>query len=214
MATRRSGASEGGVPRCPGTRWLEDLWQDARYALRIFAKNPGTTAVAVLSLALAIGPNATLFSVVDRMFLRPVTVQGSSEIFFLYPKADRAGKSESPSYPDFLDYQARGRGVADFIANSGRGVMLNVNRRQPVGVRGFGLRQLLPGVGGARRRGANAGGKRCPLRRRAASGADLLAVAAEVRRGGRYRRQDHHDPIPAVLCRGGGSARLPAAEPA
>ncbi len=110
-----------------GTRWLEDLWQDARYALRMFAKNPGATAVAVLSLALAIGPNATLFSVVDRMFLRPVTVQGSSEIFFLYPKADRAGRSESPSFPDFLDYQARGRGVAEFIANSGRGVTVNVN---------------------------------------------------------------------------------------
>jgi predicted permease len=110
-----------------GARWLIDLWKDARYALRMFAKNPGTTAVAVLSLALAIGPNATLFSVVDRLFLRPVTVQGSSEIYFLYPKADRAGRSEIPSYPDFLDYQARGRGVADFIANSGRGVTVNVN---------------------------------------------------------------------------------------
>lgn len=110
-----------------GTRWLEDLWKDLRYALRMFAKNPGTTAVAVLSLALAIGPNAALFTVVDRMFLRPVTVQGSSEIFFLYPKADRAGRSESPSYPDFLDYQARGRGVADFIASAGRGLTVNVN---------------------------------------------------------------------------------------
>jgi len=110
-----------------GTHWLEDLWKDVRYALRMFAKNPGTTAVAVLSLAFAIGPNATLFTVVDRMFLRPVTVQGSSQIYFLYPKADRANKSESPSYPDFLDYQARGRGVADFIASSGRGVTVNVN---------------------------------------------------------------------------------------
>ena len=125
----------------------------------------------------------------------------------------RAGL-ESPSYPDFLDYQARGRGVADFIASTGRGVMVNVNGANQLVFVGFGLRQLLPGVGGARRRGANAGGKRCPLRRRAAGGADLLAVAAEVRRGGRYRRQDHHAPIPAVLCRGSGFARLPAAEPA
>jgi len=110
-----------------GARWLEDLRKDVRYALRIFAENPGSTAVAVVSLALAIGPNATLFSVVDRMFLRPVTIQGSSEIYFLYPKADLAGKSEIPSYPDFLDYQARGRGVAEFIADSGRGVTVNVN---------------------------------------------------------------------------------------
>ena len=108
-------------------RWLEDLWRDARYALRMFAKNPGTTAVAVLSLAVAIGPNTTLFSVVDRLFLKPATVQGSSQIFFLYAKADRAGVIENTTYPDFLDYQARGRDVADFIAAFGHGVILNVN---------------------------------------------------------------------------------------
>jgi predicted permease len=110
-----------------GTRWLEDIWQDARYSLRMFAKNPGTTAVAVLSLALAIGPNATLFSVVDRLFFRPATVQGVSKLFFLGVKTDRQGVWEYPSYPDFLDYQARSRGVADFIAGIGHGVLLNVN---------------------------------------------------------------------------------------
>jgi predicted permease len=110
-----------------GTRWLEDLWRDARYALRMFAKNPGTTAVAVLSLALAIGPNATLFSVVDRLLLKPVTVQGNSRVFFLFAKTDRQNVWEYPSYPDFLDYQAGGRGVADFVAAMGHGVLLNVN---------------------------------------------------------------------------------------
>ena len=63
---------------------------------RMFAKNPGTTAVAVLSLALAIGPNATLFSVVDRMFLRPVTVQGRSQMFYLWVKGDRQGVWDNP----------------------------------------------------------------------------------------------------------------------
>jgi hypothetical protein len=92
-----------------GTRWLEDLWHDARYALRTFAKNPGTTAVAVLSLALAIRPNATLFSVVDRLFLKPVTVQGSSQVFFLYARAERQKVPERPSYPDFLDLDRDGR---------------------------------------------------------------------------------------------------------
>src|SRR5574340_1521383 len=106
---------------------MSGFLHDLRYALRMFAKNPGTTAVALLSLALAIGPNATLFSVVDRMFLKPTTVQGVSNIFFFNAKTDRQGVWEYPSYPDFLDYQARGRGVADFIAGDIRGVMLRMN---------------------------------------------------------------------------------------
>jgi putative ABC transport system permease protein len=106
--------------------WLLDLGHDARYALRIFGKNPGTTAVAVLSLALAIGPNATLFSVVDRMFLRPVTVQGSSRMYFLSINGDRQNASD-PFYPDFLDYQSRGREVADFTASVGQAVTVSVN---------------------------------------------------------------------------------------
>jgi predicted permease len=110
-----------------GTRWLEDLWQDVRYALRMFAKNPGTTAVAVLSLALAIGPNATLFSVVDRIFLRPVTVHGSSRMFYLWIKGERQGVWDNQSYPDYLDYRAGGRGVADIIASAGGGAPLSVN---------------------------------------------------------------------------------------
>jgi MacB-like periplasmic core domain len=110
-----------------GTRWVEDLLQDGRYAFRMFAKNPGTTIVAVLSLALAMGPNATLFSVVDRVFLRPVTVQGGSQIFFLSVRSDREKRLENPSYPDFLDYEARAAAVADFIASSGYGMLLSVN---------------------------------------------------------------------------------------
>jgi predicted permease len=126
MATGGSEHLEGGHD-ARSTRWLIDLWQDARYALRMFGKNPGTTAVAVLSLALAIGPNATLFSVVDRMFLRPVTVQGSSRMFFLATKSDRQNVWEFPSYPDFLDYQTRGRALADFAASVGQAVTVSVN---------------------------------------------------------------------------------------
>jgi hypothetical protein len=48
------------------------LFQDIRFAHRIFAKNPGMTAVAVLSLGLATGPNAALFSVVNTLFLRTI----------------------------------------------------------------------------------------------------------------------------------------------
>ena len=62
---------------------MSTLLNDIRYSLRMSAKYPGTTAVAVLSLALAIGPNTTLFSVVDKMFLRPPPIQGLSEVYQL-----------------------------------------------------------------------------------------------------------------------------------
>ena len=80
-------------------------------------------------------------------------------MYFLSTKGDRQNVLEFPSYPDFLDYQARGRGVADFTASVGQAVTVNVSGANELVSDGNGFRKLLPGVGGARRRGTNAGGK-------------------------------------------------------
>ena len=86
-----------------------------RFALRMLLKSPGFTAVAVLTLALGIGANTTMFTAVNAILLRPLP----------YPQPDRlveileAARQESPSvvaYPDFLDWQQQTKGFADMAA--------------------------------------------------------------------------------------------------
>jgi predicted permease len=102
------------------------MFRDLRFAARMLAKNPGTAAVAVISLAIAIGPNCALFSVVDRLILKPPPVQGIGHIFDMEVRSERPGEWQWTSYPDFLDFQAQAGDVASFAATFDRkGAMLN-----------------------------------------------------------------------------------------
>jgi predicted permease len=85
---------------------MQTLWQDLRFGVRMLRKNPGFTAVAVLTLAVAIGANAVVFSVMNGLILRALNVPQSQSLYIIERASD---KDSSQSYLNYLDLRDRNR---------------------------------------------------------------------------------------------------------
>jgi predicted permease len=97
-----------------GVRLLEDILQDLRYALRVLSKSPAFAFVSVLSLALGIGVNATVFGFVNAVMLRPLPLPDHAELV-------RIHDDNLPAYSDFLAFNERApvfRGLAAYDFDS------------------------------------------------------------------------------------------------
>jgi predicted permease len=92
---------------------MQTLWQDLRFAVRMLKKNPGFTAVAVLTLAVAIGANAVVFSAMNGLILRALNVPRPESLYTIERGND---KDSSESYPDYLDLRDRNRSFDGLIA--------------------------------------------------------------------------------------------------
>src|SRR6185437_13636071 len=106
----------GALPSLGGT--MGTLLQDLRYAIRMLVKSPGFTAIAVLTLALGIGANTALFSVVNGVLLSPLPYPQPNQLVALYSRTTQFSES-SISYPNFLDWQRDNRSFASLGAYRG-----------------------------------------------------------------------------------------------
>ncbi len=90
---------------------MRNLWQDLRFAVRVLVKSPGMTAVAVLTLALGIGANTAIFSLVNSFLLRPLPVPHAEQIAYLTFETKAGTLQNNFSIAEFQDIR-RGSGAA------------------------------------------------------------------------------------------------------
>jgi predicted permease len=97
-----------------GTRWLEDLWQDFRYALRTLRQKPGFALVALATLGLGIGATTVMFTVINGVILKPLPYLHPDRLVKLQEKTDwstQFGNLWGFTYPNFLDCKSGTRSL-------------------------------------------------------------------------------------------------------
>ena len=103
---------------------MSPLFQDLKYGLRMLAKNPGFTAVAVLTLALGIGANTAIFTLVDTMLLRPLPVANPGRLVVVNTKSPQWGEVEL-SYLDYEDIRQQAKSFSGVTIYDREGRFLN-----------------------------------------------------------------------------------------
>jgi len=125
---------------------MNAFMQDLKYGIRMLAKSPGFAVVAILTLALGIGANTALFSVVNGVLLNPLPFPQPDQLYAVYGMASASGET-SVSYLNFLDWQKRNQSFSGLGAYLDQDYMLT-GTGQPERIQGYRISaEFFPVVG-------------------------------------------------------------------
>jgi putative ABC transport system permease protein len=119
-ALREFGGVTQAKEKCRDTRrvsWIQDLIQDVRYGARMLRKAPGFTAVAVLTLALGIGANTAIFSLVSGVLLRPLPYRDPARLVTIWEKDD-LGHPGNTTFATYTDWKAMSKSFEELALYS------------------------------------------------------------------------------------------------
>jgi len=130
------GRSDSAQPGAASTgQWVFDFLQDLRYAARTLRKSPGFTAVAALTLALGIGANTAIFTIVDSLVLNPLPVAKISELAAVNTTqkkmAAQSGELQPMSFLNFKDFRERTHSFSKVLAHSNPMAITMTDQREP-----------------------------------------------------------------------------------
>ena len=121
------------VRKWAASEWLATVGQDIKFAARSLRRRPGFAATVLLTLALGIGANAAIFSVVDAVLLKPLPFAKPDRLVHLWEIFESKVDSRSEaSFPDYLDWRARNHSFADMGGYHGSGFVFGVEHPQIV----------------------------------------------------------------------------------
>ncbi|MBS1791422.1 MAG: ABC transporter permease [Acidobacteria bacterium] len=132
---------------------MQTLWQDLRYGARMLVKQPGFTLIVVLTLALGIGANGVIFSLVNALLLRPLPVEKPEELAAVYTSDYSSGDFGGSSYPDYVSFRDRNQSFSGMVLYTPQPLSLNLggaNERvfgEIVSGNYFSVLGLRPGLG-------------------------------------------------------------------
>src|ERR1051325_9390910 len=100
---------------------MQTFWQDLRYGARMLSKNPAISLIALFSLALGIGANTAIFSVVNAVLLRPLPYKNPDRIAMVWMNNPKLGVDQDwHSYPNYTDYKEQNQVFEEMAAFNNR----------------------------------------------------------------------------------------------